>query len=145
MIQLAVWIIRRRGPVYISFLMSNLRCTHIRRNQMTMHIEYACEKCGNSTVKSDPVPLNPLQTPLPANKCDSCGHVTEVFRVARFQWTPHLRSVVGHVLSQEEILALRLDPINAVSGWLNTNLIAAGKAGVEIDLTSRPITIREKS
>ncbi len=112
-------------------------------------IEYACEKCGAqimkpaSLMKPALASLDPLQQPKGANVCDDCGHLTGPDRMKRFQWSPQLRSVVDGLCSPEERKQLRLDPAKFLPN-LNSKLRAAKKAEVEIDITSVPVTIREK-
>lgn len=49
---------------------------------MTEH--YVCENCGNAIMKPAIVPLDVFYNPdKAANKCDTCGHETEVATLTR--------------------------------------------------------------
>lgn len=111
---------------------------------MDMIVEYACEKCGTQILKSDPIPLS-SQTMPPGNKCNDCGFVTDISRVARFQWSPQLRSSIGRLCTTAEMNELRRAPQPFLLGTLNDKLIAAGTHPLEIDSTSKPVTIRQKA
>jgi len=111
---------------------------------MEMVVEHACEKCGGPLLKPATTALG-LATPATfANKCDRCGHVTDALRMARFQWTPHLRSMVDRLCSDDEGLHLRRDPVAFVSTTLNAKLRASGKAEFLIHTSSTPLTLRQK-
>jgi hypothetical protein len=111
---------------------------------MEMIIEYGCEECGAQVMKSATAPLGPTP-PKGANRCDVCGHVTDVSQVKRFQWPPVLRSIVDKLCNPEEQGQLRRDPATFVNSTLNTKLRAAGQPEVEVDATSTPVTLRVKA
>lgn len=116
----------------------------LTKNFMNMLTEYGCEKCGAPILKTDPVRIDGLVTPPVSNMCDDCGHVTDIFRVKRFQWSAQLQSEVNRLCTYKQIKELRLNPQLFIDGILNKMLAAAGKRTVEVDASLTPSVIQFK-
>ena len=112
--------------------------------EMEMIVEKACEECGELIMKPAIIPINSSSHVKAANECDICKHLTDVPRMARFQWSLRLRSLVNRLCSHEELKELRLDPSKFINTTLNARLLAKGKPEVVLDTTTMPITLCEK-
>ena len=101
--------------------------------------EYGCDECGHPIFKIVPKVLN-NNSPLPANRCEKCGYVTEFKKAARFQWAASLHSTVSRLCTPGELATLRLDPIKFLP-TLNAKLVTDGKPEVKLESSKTPPTI----
>jgi len=105
-------------------------------------IEHGCEKCGGQIIKTFPkLAPDGGNTPPEANKCDVCGHTSEISRMCGFQCSPILNSLLHRILDDKELMLLRLDPENSIADF-NHRLVAAGSQKLSIDITTKPPTAR---
>ena len=112
---------------------------------MAIIVENACEKCGGPIMQPVTAVLGPDTANKRANKCDACGHTTNPVLSQRFQWSSQLKSVVDSVCTVNEQRHLRRDANEFINGILNAKLKKIGKPQIEIDATTTPITLREKT
>jgi hypothetical protein len=113
--------------------------------RMNNYVEHGCAECGAEILKPAAAPLDAFAPPRPpANQCDECGHVTNMFEMAGFQCSGRIYSWISHHCTSDELKRLRLDPSSFLGSTLNARRIAANKPVLEIDATTKPPTILEK-
>jgi len=107
--------------------------------------EHGCEKCGGQIMKPQPqmvIPGGP--TPPPLNKCKKCGHINDITKMSGFQCSQTLHLLLHRELNESELNQLRIDPVIAVKA-LSAKLIKSGKEALEVDPTTNPPTLRQKT
>ena len=107
--------------------------------------EHGCEKCGGRLMNPQPRNIFPGgPTPPPSNKCEKCGHITEITKMRGFKCSGILQSLLHRELTEHELNQLRMNPAVAVEA-LSAKLVAKGKQALEVDLTTNPPTLHQKA
>ena len=106
--------------------------------------EYGCAHCGGKIINPALIPLD-YNKPVskPATECNECGYETAIPDLRGFQCPPETHAVLHRFCTPDELKQLRLDPYKSIV-TLNRKLVASVNQELEVDITTKPPTIRKK-